>query len=231
MKKIDEYGNPYIFSTDKGIELTCVAIVDCLKYIDVKPTSEITKYKLAAEYYAEHAPDDAMIFKRKPDLSDTDSDETTDVDTWLDFCVDIITKSFGYKEKVLNVYLKEGRENKGRVGYKMGSDGCMYTYTLSTPFRYLKISPEDFKKILDEHEMTFDELHWQYYNQIISDIRIKMVQFKKIYPSLEWVAEENPYNNSNKKEEIKFTKRNFSNRKEKKDNNTNDTMDVFDGID
>lgn len=226
--KIDEYGNPYMFSTDKGIELTCVAIIDCLKYIDAKPTSEITKYQLAARYYAEHAPDDAMIFKRKPDLSDIDSDETTDVDTWLDVCVNAIIKRIGYKEKVLNVYLKEGRENKGRVGYKIGTDGCMYTYTLSTPFNYLKISPEDFQKILDEHEMTFDELHWQYYNQIISDIRIKMDKAKKKYPSIEWVSEENPYNNKNiEEQEFQFTKRNVS----KTLKGVSDTMDVFDGID
>lgn len=224
-KKLDEFGNPYIFSTDKGIEMTCVAIVDCFKYIDKKPTSDIEKYRLAADYYVEHAPEDAMIFKRKPDLSD--GDDSKDVLTWIDTCVKAIVNTIGIKETRLNVTLKDGRENKGRVGYKIGSDGCIYTYTLSTPFTYLKMSTEDFQRILDEHEMTFDELHWQFYNRIISQIRTWMFKAKKKYPSLEWVKEENPYNNSEiEEQEFQFTKQNVSKRVKV----MSDTMDVFDGI-
>lgn len=226
--KKDEYGNPYIFSTDKGIELTCIAIVDCLKYLDVKPTSDIHRYKLAAEYYAEHAPDDAMIFKRKPDLSDDDSDESTDVNTWLDLCVDIITKRYGYKENVLNVTLKEGRKNKHGVGYKIDSDGSIYSYNILTPYRYLKTSTEDFQRILDDSDVTFDDLHMNKHCEIISDIRTWMLKAKKKYPSIEWVKEENPYNNSKVEEqEFQFTKRKVS----KRVKNMSETMDVFDGID
>ena len=226
-KKLDEYGNHYIFSTDKGIEMTCVAIVECLKYLDVKPTSDIDKFHLAGQYYLDHAPEDAMIFKRKPDLSV--GDDTTDAMTWINTCVKLITDSYGYKETRLNVTLKDGRENKGGVGYKIGSDGCIYTYTLSTPFRYLKMSTEVFQTILDENEMTFDELHWQFYNQIIDKIRRKMFNFKKMYPSLEWVKEENPYNNYESEEQdinFTFTKQNAP----KTLKNMSDTMDVFDGI-
>ena len=63
--------------------------------------------------------------------------------------------------------------------------------------------------------------------QIISDIRIKMVKAKRIYPSLEWVTEENPYNNKDVEEqEFQFTKRKVS----KRVKNISETMDVFDGI-
>lgn len=225
-KKIDEYGNPYLFSTDKGIEQTCVAIINCLKYIDTKPTSDIAKYHLAAQYYLENAPDDVMIFKRKPDLSD--GDDLTDAISWLNICVKLITDTIGIKETYLNVTLKEGRQNKNGVGYKIGSDGCIYSYNILTPFRYLKTSTEDFQRILEDNKITFDELHMNRHNQIISDIRTWMFKAKKKYPSIEWVTEENPYNNSKSiEQEFQFTKPVVSKRMKKSSN----TMDVFSGID
>jgi len=225
-KKIDEYGNPYIFSTDKGIEMTCISIINCLKDIETKPTSDIAKYHLAAEYYLENAPDDAMIFKRKPDLSN--GDDASDVMTWIKLCVKKIVDTIGIKETHLNVTLKEGRENKNGVGYKIGSDGCIYSHNILLPYRYLKTSTEDFERILDDNDLSFDELTCQRHYRIISDIRTWMFKAKKTYPSIEYVREENPYNNSKTEEtEFKFTRPVVS----KKIKRMSNTIDVFHIID
>lgn len=225
-KKLDEYGNPYIFSTDKGIEMTCISIINCVKDIQTKPTSDIAKLQLAAQYYLENAPEDAMIFKRKPDLST--GDDTTDTFTWIKQCVKTIADTYGIKETYLNVTLKEGRENKNGVGYKIGSDGCIYSHNILLPYTYLKTSTEDFQRILDDNDLSFDDLHMNRHCRIISDIRTWMYKAKKKYPSIEYVREENPYNNSETKEtEFKFTRPVVSKRIKRMSN----TIDVFDIID
>jgi hypothetical protein len=224
-KQKDENGNHYIFSTDKGLEKLCITLIQITRDIDTT-MSFVQKLWEAAFAYVEICDDDSMIFKRKPDLSDKNKLDD-DVYEWLNLAITTITKTLDIKEKYINPTFKGEKMNKSGVGYKIDTNGNIYSYNILLPNTYLKISKNDFKKMLNNIQTEFDDLHCQKHYRMFYDIKLKMKSALKLYPSIE-IVYELPKTTKKQEKELEFK---FSNAEiTKRIKTQSSTISVFDGL-
>jgi len=225
-KKIDEYGNAYIFSTDRGIEALCFAFIQCLKHIDRTGSYKIDLRK-AAEYYIQNAPEDSMIFKRKPDL--TKGNDVEDVNEWVNVCVDLILKTIKIQEKHIYTDFTNDKENENGVGYKIDENKDIYSYNILLPNTYLKMNQEDFGQMLNDVKISFDDLHCQQHYRMMNDLSMNKIKAKEKYPSFEIVKVLLEKTEQEKKgEEFSFSTP--PTHHNTKSTSTSNTMSVFDNI-
>ena len=229
-KKKDEFGEYYIFSTDRGVETLCHQIIHLTR--EVEPNISQTKRLWEAGYiYVENADEDSMIFKRKPELSGN-NELTDDVYYWIETAINTIIKTIGIDEKSIPMpKWKADKRNGGGVGYKLSEDGYIYSFNILSPYTYLKTNQKDFKLMLDDLQISFDYLHMSYHYRMMNDIKSKIKQAREKYPSIEIVVELDEMKQQRKKEtDFSFTKPEVSRIKRKETFFSKSTKSVFDGI-